>query len=276
MKRKIPTFLLLCFAIDIAFSQGLSLPYSTGFDSTAEKAGWQQFRTGTLTNPPWAYTGFPNFSPPSSLIHDYPVGGSSTDTLIDWFVSPPLNFTTTGKLSLKVRISGFGSPLPESFELWFGTETPNPATGNFVKIATLSYMLPKDQWLDTTLNIPFISDSGYIALKYKIIGPNWFTVFVDNILVSIDSGTLISNIFPQQKNILIYPNPFSHKTTLTYSLFQNANVQMEIYNLLGEKIYSSTIKQPSTTINLDKPSGIYLYKLTAEDKILTSGKLIVQ
>ena len=155
------TFLLQCLTASILFSQGLSLPYYTGFDSPAENAGWKEYRTGFLSSYSWGTNG--------SLSHDYNVGGNSTDTVIDWFVSPPLNFTSPGTITMKVMTGGFSTPFPDNCEIWFGTNNSNPSTGNFVLIANLSYMQPQYQWLDTTVSIPFVSDSGYIALNIKLL-----------------------------------------------------------------------------------------------------------
>src|SRR6476620_4502989 len=101
----------------VILSQGLALPYNSGYDSPAEKAGWQQFRTGVTGSSSWSYGGG-GFAA-SCVGHDYNVGGNSGDVVIDWFVSPPLNFTAPAIMSLKVKTAGFSTPFPDNFEIWF-------------------------------------------------------------------------------------------------------------------------------------------------------------
>lgn len=101
VKIKLLTLLLQCLIVSVAFSQSLSLPYYTGFDSISEQAGWQEFRLGVLSLTKWSYS--TNFcSAPNSLFHGYNVSGSATDTVEDWFVRPPLKISTPAKLTLNI------------------------------------------------------------------------------------------------------------------------------------------------------------------------------
>ncbi|MFC2083669.1 T9SS type A sorting domain-containing protein [Bacteroidota bacterium] len=66
-----------------------------------------------------------------------------------------------------------------------------------------------------------------------------------------------------------YPNPFNPSTIIEYSIPKNCFVQLDVYNLLGERVTSLvkaeqnpstyTVKFNSTTI----PSGLYIYRLKA-------------
>ncbi|MDZ7336302.1 MAG: T9SS type A sorting domain-containing protein [candidate division KSB1 bacterium] len=58
-----------------------------------------------------------------------------------------------------------------------------------------------------------------------------------------------------------FPNPFNEITTISYSLAASANVKLEIYNPLGEKI--------STLISQQQPAGEYSIQWKAQD--LSSG-----
>jgi len=66
-----------------------------------------------------------------------------------------------------------------------------------------------------------------------------------------------------------YPNPFNASTTIKYSLPQPADVQITIYNILGQQI-ASLVNSPLPAGNHsitwsagDLPSGMYFYKITA-------------
>lgn len=269
------TFLLQFLLTSIVFSQGLSLPYSTGFDSPSEKMGWQQFRTGFSGNYDWDYTATGAFSAPTCLFHDYSVGGNTTDTVIDWFVSPPLNFTSSGTVSIKIKSEGFSNPLPDNCEIWFGTNSPNPSIGNFVQVANLSNVLPKYQWLDTIINIPFVSDSGYLALKYKTIGAAWATYAIDDIEVSSLVGVNERDSFLKNETY-IFPNPFSSSTTLQFNTMIT-NAELNLYTVYGKKIRTkNNINENKIKIERENlSSGIYFYELIQDSKKVATGKFVI-
>lgn len=66
-----------------------------------------------------------------------------------------------------------------------------------------------------------------------------------------------------------YPNPFNPLTTITYQLPKSSNVELSIYNLLGQKIKSLFFqKQQAGKYQIkwdasDLASGIYYYKIKA-------------
>ncbi len=66
-----------------------------------------------------------------------------------------------------------------------------------------------------------------------------------------------------------YPNPFNTKTTIQYSLPEESNVTIEIYNILGRRIETliSGIQPPgSHSVVWDaenQPSGVYFYWIKA-------------
>jgi hypothetical protein len=55
-----------------------------------------------------------------------------------------------------------------------------------------------------------------------------------------------------------YPNPFNASTTIAYSLSENSDVVIGIYNILGQNI--------ETIYYSDKPAGDYLIKWNAKDQ----------
>ncbi|WP_457565188.1 T9SS type A sorting domain-containing protein, partial [Caldithrix abyssi] len=77
-----------------------------------------------------------------------------------------------------------------------------------------------------------------------------------------------------------YPNPFNPLTTIVYQIPESGEVQLALYNVLGQKI-ADVVKarqQPGTykiTIRADNlASGVYLYRLKFKDQVRVK-KLIV-
>ncbi|MBD3168591.1 MAG: T9SS type A sorting domain-containing protein [candidate division Zixibacteria bacterium] len=66
-----------------------------------------------------------------------------------------------------------------------------------------------------------------------------------------------------------YPNPFNAETNISFDLPQNTHVNLEVYNLMGQKVETlvdglmnagqHTVRWDASTVS----SGIYFYKLTA-------------
>lgn len=77
----------------------------------------------------------------------------------------------------------------------------------------------------------------------------------------------------------IYPNPSNGKIDLLIreegKLTQGAEVN--IYNMLGRKVYSSKLNSHKTEIDLSKEAkGIYFYSIQDENENIKSGKLIIE
>ncbi len=72
-----------------------------------------------------------------------------------------------------------------------------------------------------------------------------------------------------------YPNPFNASTTISFQLPSESRVKLEVFNLLGEKVESlanGTMSAGKHSIIWNAgnySSGIYFYRLTAGDKVVT-------
>jgi uncharacterized repeat protein (TIGR03803 family) len=78
----------------------------------------------------------------------------------------------------------------------------------------------------------------------------------------------------------LYPNPSNGQFNLQITNYESGIKNIEVYNILGEKVYSNpfTIHNSQFTIDLSsQPSGIYLYRVMAEDgSLVGEGKLVIQ
>ncbi|MBW8051820.1 MAG: T9SS type A sorting domain-containing protein, partial [Cytophagales bacterium] len=122
--------------------------------------------------------------------------GNPTDTVEDWFVSPPLNFNTSARLNLKLYPGVLSADSSEYFGIWFGTGSNDPANGNFYELANLTdmHMQTNFQWVDTSFAINSYTDSGYVAFKYINTWDDKFEIYIDNVNIIPDSnkGTIDS------------------------------------------------------------------------------------
>jgi len=101
--------------------------------------------------------------------------------------------------------------------------------------------------------------------------------------VNINKLKEIPNIIELEQN---YPNPFNPSTKIKYSIVDNGNVKLDIYNILGKQILNLVDQHQSagtyeiefSTSNLakDLSSGIYIYTLRNNNKIFSKRMILMK
>lgn len=111
--------------------------------------------------------------------------------------------------------------------------------------------------------------SGIVLVSDKHYG--LFVFDVTDAISSIDEQQMLDN------SLNIYPNPFDGSIDISYNLSRNEDVTIELFNILGNKIYSITKKSKNKGPHHDRliikdqklPKGIYLIKFMANKKVIT-------
>lgn len=96
-------------------------------------------------------------------------------------------------------------------------------------------------------------------------------VFNPTVLASVKNTAVIPSKFLLDQN---YPNPFNPATTIRYSLPQQSNVNLSIYNILGQRVATlvhevkdagthSVVWHGKSDAGFSVASGIYFYHITA-------------
>jgi uncharacterized repeat protein (TIGR03803 family) len=91
----------------------------------------------------------------------------------------------------------------------------------------------------------------------------------------------INTVTASSENVTLYPNPNKGEFQLEINMYELGirNV-VEVYNMLGEKVYSSTLSINHSTLSIDlgsKSPGVYLYRVLNENGSLVSGgKFIIE
>lgn len=84
-----------------------------------------------------------------------------------------------------------------------------------------------------------------------------------------------------------YPNPFNASTMISYNLPTRSNVKLEVFNQLGQRVRTLVNANESagaytvtwdgrTDTGADVSSGMYLYRLTADDLVQTKKMLLLK
>ena len=125
--------------------------------------------------------------------------------------------------------------------------------------------------LGMTFNSSFATNNGghfsdeliYYNKGGRKSGTPYYTL--PNSLISISGNATIN----------IHPTPTSHQLHLSISNAGQHNDQFILTNILGQKIYSSTITQSETIHDISKlTSGIYTWRVVENNNIIKTGKII--
>jgi hypothetical protein len=109
-----------------------------------------------------------------------------------------------------------------------------------------------------------------------------FDVSLDNYTLTDLGASAIKTIGIAKQEISNYPNPVNNITTITYNVPSTGNVNVSVYNMVGEEVAGlvNCIKSAGThTVEFDASSlssGVYFCKLQTNGSIYTSKMLLVK
>ena len=157
----------------------------------------------------------------------------------------------------------------------------------WTKIDTLTGTSYQSNWEQREVEFASLIEEGYSKgwLRFHFISDSVNTdigVYIDQVeiypAVTAIPDERITNRIPETwKLYQNYPNPFNPKTVIGYQLPVISDVELSIYNILGQKVATLVSeKQPAGTYKVEWDasgfaSGVYLYKLTADNGPSTSS-----
>ncbi|RPH31847.1 MAG: T9SS C-terminal target domain-containing protein, partial [Bacteroidales bacterium] len=103
-------------------------------------------------------------------------------------------------------------------------------------------------------------------------------------ITSLDAALSICNttevaISKEANNVVsFFPNPFKTSINIVINeTSQNKEYVLRIYNILGEKVFDTTVTKQLTTLEIGSlPQGTYIYRVIDNNKVIQTGKLITQ
>jgi uncharacterized delta-60 repeat protein len=88
-----------------------------------------------------------------------------------------------------------------------------------------------------------------------------------------DNSTGIASI-NTSGSIIVYPNPSSGR--FYFNSAKNGS-GIEIYNLIGQKIFSSVVTSDNYSINIaGQENGVYFYKVSDQNNLIQQGKIVIE
>ena len=166
---------------------------------------------------------------------------------------------------------------PRDFGEWsFASES----TEDFLRADDASADIPSDFNASLPEGTPIESIAGiwwFSFGNYKLVPEGAFDVVIGMDTATEDGETPLTFALDQN-----YPNPFNPTTTIAYSVPVSGSVTIEVFDLLGRSVSTlvdGTINAGQHTVEFDAsnlPSGMYLYRLTAGEKVETRKMMLLK
>ena len=131
------------------------------------------------------------------------------------------------------------------------------------------------EWRTDTVDLSSYDGIDNIKLVFRAIQGWAQHMYIDNINVD---GAILTDLDEQtkpQQQLLIYPNPVLTGNNLYLYADGNEQITVELYNMLGQKIYSSSHEPLSSISTSGLSSGTYAYWLSTS-KLIKQGLIIIK
>ncbi|HEY4613479.1 MAG TPA: T9SS type A sorting domain-containing protein, partial [Bacteroidota bacterium] len=153
-------------------------------------------------------------------------------------------------------------------------------TTNFTKTAPgrwkYDYDRRKLEYYHDSLNVSFRASVQPTSTDGKVVGDTRWTF---NGLTAVENAGSLPREFSISQN---YPNPFNPATTFTYSVPIAAQVNIEVFDVLGRKVATLVNEKQvagTYTVNFDAShlvSGVYFYRLTSPNQSFTKKMMLLK
>ncbi len=207
----------------------------------------------------------------------------------DWIFTPPMtmNANTTYRLSFYYHImtSPEGVELPEKMEVKWGNAA-SPDAMNIEPLFQDENILNLDYQQAVQ---PFTTNNAgqYYIGFHSYSDPMMWLLILDNIKV--EEVNAVNDVSAERPVVLQqnYPNPFNPSTTISFSLFNQQNVTLKIYNSKGQVVKTlvngNTAKGTHNVVWNGKDdngktvaSGLYFYKLKTQQGTYNHKMLLIK
>jgi len=108
-------------------------------------------------------------------------------------------------------------------------------------------------------------------------------LFFFNETSSVEQGSVSSTLL----EVTNFPNPFNPETKISFSIDSEQNVELKVYNILGQKIrtlvdepkrsgYHRIVWDGTDDRGVQVPSGVYFYRLTGNETVVRKKMLLLK
>ncbi len=171
-------------------------------------------------------------------------------------------------------------PISFGYKLFYDTPKSQFININGVRADTITFVGSKSSWLEKTITVHLEQGTNTVQMQLW-----WGWMYLDYLAVpsSIVTGVVdkkeIPIVFSLSQN---FPNPFNPSTEIRFTIPKFTEVNLTVYNILGEVVESLINKDLTAgTYNIKfdgskYSSGVYFYTLRTEDKMLTKKMILLK
>ncbi|MBI3521390.1 MAG: T9SS type A sorting domain-containing protein [Bacteroidetes bacterium] len=260
--------------INVQSNTGAVYPYSEGFETMPSLNGTEWYTNNLDTSNTWQLTQLASASGSVSIMIDN--FNSHLDGK-DELYSRAINLSGASAVNLSFKYAFARRDTSNKDQLIVygvsncnGTAIPRfNATGSALETVSLTTnafypTLPSD-WKSVTASILAAQFTSGFRLKFLFNGHGGNNLFIDDINIDIATGT--KDISEMIEGMAVFPNPASTHCSLKFNLSQTKSLSVNVFNVLGEKVYTISknvyeVGQNEITLNTANLSnGMYIVQL---------------
>jgi len=187
-------------------------------------------------------------------------------------IAQNVTLPNASKVYLGLYYQSRASTTSECAGLWVGAEIRVYVAGQILYDQYLCNYSAVNEWMFAYFDISAAAGQTVeIGFRADAANSVWSFLYLDDVsiltsLTDVDGDGMSPRIFKVNQN---YPNPFNPVTTISYTLPFESNVQLLVYNMLGEVVKELAYKNVSAGTHEaylnagGLSSGVYFYKLNA-------------
>lgn len=262
-----------------------SFPWSEGFEGSFLPMGWKNsdadgdgYKWFEYSAANSAHTGSKSAASASWLSS---VGALSPD---NWLITPRILLPNNGSnqtTQLSYWIAAQDASWPQEHYSVLVSTTNNNIT-SFTPL--MSETLQSNTWSERTMNLnAYAGQSIYLAFRHHDVY-DMFYLKLDDVMINValNNEPPVAHKTALGKN---FPNPFNPTTKIEYSVKEQTNVCIEVFNVKGQKVrtlINSVVNTGNHSVvwngkddnNNDAGSGVYFYRMSTANYSST-GKMIL-
>ena len=119
---------------------------------------------------------------------------------------------------------------------------------------------------------------GHEGGAFRCYYDNQIGLYHDAFSQPCDYITSLNQLTVDEKEVSVYPNPFSSSFRVQLKGYNNENILFLLYTLDGRRVFEKEFFNANeiTVRPTNLQSGLYIYKLVLKNSIINSGKILVK